>query len=48
MQILQIQIVGALLLLSGPLRLRFGALLLPLTIQQQRTHHRLQRSAVLG
>ncbi len=39
-QILKIQIVGALLLC-------FGALFLPLAIQQQRAHHRLQRSAVL-
>ncbi len=41
-QILQVQIVGALLLHCGPLRLCFGALLLLSTLQQQRVHHRLQ------
>ncbi len=47
-QILQVQIVGPLLLFSGPLRLRIGALPLPVAFLQQGTHRRLQGFAAFG
>ena len=47
-QILQVQIVGAVLLLSGLLRLRFSSLFLPITFGEQCTHDCFQRVAVVG
>ena len=47
-QILQVQIIGALLLLSSLLRLRVSSLFLPITFGEQCTHHCFQRVAVVG